>query len=54
VRSEKMYEYTDHLGRCERMGEIVPETELVSVRADNGVELLLCPDCVAEITATAR
>jgi hypothetical protein len=48
-----MYEYTDHLGRCERMGEIVPEAELVSVRADNDVELLLCANCVAEITVTA-
>jgi hypothetical protein len=44
-----MYENTDHLGRCERMGEIVPETELTSVRADNGVELLLCVKCVSEL-----
>lgn len=49
-----MYEYIDHLGRCERMGEIVPETELTSVRADNGVELLLCAGCVAEIVVTAK
>lgn len=44
-----MYEYTDHLGKCERMGEIVPETELTSIICDNGTELLLCGKCVAEI-----
>jgi hypothetical protein len=44
-----MYENTDHLGRCERMGEIVPEIELALVRADNGVELLLCAECVKEL-----
>lgn len=44
-----MYEYTDHLGRCERMGEIVPEYELTSISCDNGVELLLCASCVEEI-----
>jgi hypothetical protein len=45
-----MYEYTDHLGRCERMGEIVPEAELTLITADNGVKLLLCPACVEEIS----
>jgi hypothetical protein len=49
-----MKDYIDDLGRCERMGEIVPENELTSVRADNGVELLLCTNCVAEIVATAK
>ena len=49
-----MYEYTDHLGRCERLGEIVPETELVSVTADNGVELLLCTSCYREISVATR
>lgn len=49
-----MYEYTDHLARCERMGEIVPETDLVLVDADNGVQLQLCPNCVNEINATAK
>lgn len=44
-----MYEYTDHLGRCERLGEIVPEAELTSIVCDNGVELMLCARCVAEI-----
>jgi hypothetical protein len=44
-----MYEYIDHLGRCERMGEIIPEAELTSVIADNGVELLLCSNCVEEL-----
>lgn len=42
-------DYYDSLGRCERMGEYVPENELTSVVADNGVELLLCASCVAEI-----
>lgn len=42
-------DYYDSFGRCERMGEYVPENELISVVADNGVELLLCPNCVAEI-----
>lgn len=42
-------DYLDSFGRCERMGEYVPENELISVVADNGVELLLCPNCVAEI-----
>lgn len=44
-----MYEYTDHLGRCERLGEIVPETELTEIVADNGVKLLLCADCLADV-----
>ena len=46
-----MYEYTDHLGRCERMGEIVPEYELTSIICDNEVELLLCGDCLEEVNA---
>lgn len=45
-----MYEYTDHLGRCERLGEIVPETELTEITADNGVKLLLCADCLADVS----
>lgn len=42
-------DFYDSIGRCERMGEYVPENELVLVAADNGVELLLCASCVAEI-----
>lgn len=40
------YEY---YGRCERMGEYVPEENLTSLTCDNGVEILVCPDCLAEI-----
>jgi hypothetical protein len=42
-------DYYDYLGRCERMGEYVPESELTEVTADNGVKLLLCGDCVEEL-----
>lgn len=42
-------DFYDYLGRCERMGEYVPENQLTSVVADNGVELKLCADCAAEI-----
>lgn len=44
-----MYDWIDELGRCERLGEIVPETELVSIVADNEVELKLCASCADEI-----
>lgn len=41
-----LYEY---FGRCERMGEYVPEENLTSLRCDNGVEIVVCPDCLVEI-----
>jgi hypothetical protein len=42
-------DYFDSYGRCERMGEIVPEAELTLITADNGVELLLCSSCVDDL-----
>lgn len=45
-------DYFDSLGRCERMGELTPESELVTIYCDNDVELKLCRSCADEVEET--
>lgn len=47
-----MYDWIDELGRCERMGELTPESELVTIYCDNDVELKLCRSCADEVEET--